>query len=80
MFNGNLPVEAPSDNALTIWPTFAMPPSARTGTPNLRAYSATRYMAVPCGRPTAITVKISTDENNLIYWFQRYGVLDVGSV
>lgn len=36
-------------------PTEDMPPSAITGTLNRRAYSATLYTAVACGRPTAIT-------------------------
>ena len=48
-------VLAPSANALAICPTFCMPPSAMTGTPNLLAYSATLYTAVPCGLPTANT-------------------------
>lgn len=51
------PVDAPSDNAFTTCPTVWMPPSAMTGTPNLRAYSATLYTAVPCGLPHAMTVK-----------------------
>lgn len=41
------PVEAPSESALTTWPTVWIPPSAITGTPNRRAYSATLYTAVP---------------------------------
>ena len=52
----SLPVDAPNDKALRICPTVEIPPSAMTGTPNLRAYSATLYTAVPWGRPTAITV------------------------
>ena len=48
-------VEAPRASALMIWPTDLIPPSATTGTPNLRAYSATRNTAVAWGRPTAIT-------------------------
>ena len=48
-------VDAPSASALMIWPTDLIPPSAITGTPNLRAYSATRNTAVAWGRPTAIT-------------------------
>lgn len=51
-----VPVDAPSAKDFTICPTDEMPPSAMTGTPNLRAYSATLYTAVPWGRPTAITV------------------------
>ena len=42
-----LPVEAPKARALTTCPTVCMPPSAITGTPNLRAYSATLYTDVP---------------------------------
>lgn len=69
------PVDPPNASALTMWPTFCIPPSAMTGTPNphqhtthlslthkptssspnLLAYSATLYTAVPCGRPTAVT-------------------------
>lgn len=50
-----LPVDAPKASALTTCPTVWMPPSAVTGTPKRRAYSATLYTAVPCGRPHAIT-------------------------
>lgn len=57
----NKPVEAPNERAFTICPTFCSPPSAITGTPNLRAYSATLYTAVPWGRPTA---KTSWKKNN----------------
>ena len=49
------PVEAPRASALTTCPTVWMPPSAMTGTPKRRAYSATLYTAVPWGRPQAIT-------------------------
>ncbi|WAR26512.1 TRI33-like protein [Mya arenaria] len=35
------PVDAPSDSAFLRCPTVDIPPSAITGTPNLRAYSAT---------------------------------------
>ena len=51
----NEPVEAPNERDLSMCPTFDIPPSATTGTPNLRAYSATRYTAVDWGLPTAMT-------------------------
>ena len=49
------PVEAPKLRAFEICPTSRIPPSAITGTPNRRAYSATLNTAVPCGLPTAMT-------------------------
>lgn len=50
-----LPVDAPRARAFTTCPTVWIPPSAITGTPNRRAYSATLYTDVPWGRPHAIT-------------------------
>lgn len=50
-----LPVEAPKARAFTTCPTVWMPPSAITGTPKRRAYSATLYTEVPWGLPHAIT-------------------------
>mmetsp|Transcript_20171 Transcript_20171/g.52338 ORF Transcript_20171/g.52338 Transcript_20171/m.52338 type:complete len:346 (-) Transcript_20171:349-1386(-) len=48
-------VDAPRARALMMVPTVRTPPSAMMGTPKRRAYSATLYTAVPCGRPHAIT-------------------------
>lgn len=50
-----IPVDAPRARAFTTCPTVWIPPSAITGTPNRRAYSATLYTDVPWGRPHAIT-------------------------
>ena len=57
---GSLPADAPSARHFVMCPTVVMPPSAMTGTPKWRAYSATLYTAVPWGRPTAMTVKQTT--------------------
>ncbi len=54
------PVDAPRERAFTTWPTVWMPPSAMTGTPKRRAYSATLYTEVPWGRPHAMTERQKT--------------------
>lgn len=48
-------VEAPRARALTMCPTFLIPPSAITGTPLVLAYWATEYTAEAWALPQAVT-------------------------
>lgn len=61
-----LPVDAPRARAFTTCPTVWIPPSAITGTPKRRAYSATLYTDVPWGRPHAITAHYFSHKLSLI--------------
>src|SRR5208282_5107714 len=50
--------EAPAASALTISPEYLMPPSAITGTPESRVARAASAIAVICGTPTPVTMRV----------------------
>src|SRR5436309_1765269 len=50
--------EAPAARALVMSPEWRMPPSAMTGTPAASATPQAAKMAVICGTPTPLTIRV----------------------